>query len=143
MNQGNFSRPQPAEKSPPPPQLQQQMLAQGFNSDLLVVGNRQSPNSSNGGTTTNKKTTPSDSLSPRSRPFTVSAGTNFLQQNTAIQRSLESPDTNICNVWLYNFEEELQKISELVETYPMIAMDTEFPGVVIEEVSFALSAKEQ
>ena len=46
-------------------------------------------------------------------------------------------------MWLYNFEEELQKISELVETYPMIAMDTEFPGVVIEEVSFALSAKEQ
>lgn len=33
-----------------------------------------------------------------------------------------------------NFEEELKKISELIERYTWIAMDTEFPGIVIEEL---------
>ena len=45
-------------------------------------------------------------------------------------------------MWLYNFEEELQKISDLVEQYPMIAMDTEFPGVVIEDFPTLMNQKE-
>ena len=29
---------------------------------------------------------------------------------------------NICNVWVYNFEHELARISELLENYPIVAM---------------------
>jgi len=56
-------------------------------------------------------------------------------QDPTLAQVLVLPDSNICNVWIYNFEEELEKISELVEKYPIIAMDTEFPGVVVEEVT--------
>ena len=44
-----------------------------------------------------------------------------------------SKDTIIKNVWLDNFEDELPVISELLERYPYVAMDTEFPGVIYEE----------
>lgn len=40
-------------------------------------------------------------------------------------------DPGIKNVWVYNFEEELDKISELLDEFPFVAMDTEFPGTVI------------
>jgi hypothetical protein len=31
-------------------------------------------------------------------------------------------ESNIKNVWVYNFEEELAKISALLETYPFVAV---------------------
>jgi len=37
---------------------------------------------------------------------------------------------NIKEVYLDNFEEEMKKISLLIEKYPNISMDTEFPGFV-------------
>lgn len=33
-----------------------------------------------------------------------------------------SQGANICNVWVYNFEHELAKISELLKTYTFVAM---------------------
>lgn len=36
-------------------------------------------------------------------------------------------------MWYDNFEEQLPIITELLEKYPFIAMDTEFPGVIIED----------
>mmetsp|Transcript_9110 Transcript_9110/g.27409 ORF Transcript_9110/g.27409 Transcript_9110/m.27409 type:complete len:328 (-) Transcript_9110:116-1099(-) len=42
--------------------------------------------------------------------------------------------TRIVEVWQSNLVEEVNAISELLERYPYIAIDTEFPGVVAEPV---------
>eukprot|EP00960_Hanusia_phi_P033570 750519-Hanusia_phi.AAC.2 len=39
-------------------------------------------------------------------------------------------DTNIINVWKHNLEDAFKEISDIVQTHPYVAMDTEFPGVV-------------
>ena len=37
----------------------------------------------------------------------------------------------IRNVWEVNLEEEINLMSKLVDTYPYIAFDTEFPGTLV------------
>lgn len=44
-----------------------------------------------------------------------------------------SEGANICNVWVYNFEYELAKITKLLDKYCYVAMDTEFPGFLESE----------
>lgn len=40
-------------------------------------------------------------------------------------------ETIIKNVWRHNFKDEILKISQLLEKYPYVGMDTEFPGIIV------------
>lgn len=52
----------------------------------------------------------------------------------------ESSDTDtqteneIRNVWKHNLEEEIELLSEKIQEYPYISMDTEFPGVIAKPI---------
>ncbi|KAI1733157.1 CAF1 family ribonuclease domain-containing protein [Ditylenchus destructor] len=40
-------------------------------------------------------------------------------------------EVNVHDVWCSNLEEEFAKLRGMIEDYPFVAMDTEFPGVVL------------
>lgn len=46
----------------------------------------------------------------------------------------------IRNVWAENVEEEMRLVRQVIEKYPYVAMDTEFPGVVAKPVTEAYTS---
>lgn len=53
------------------------------------------------------------------------------------------PNYTIIEVWNNNLEEEFKKIRKIVQKYPYVAMDTEFPGVVAKIIGDSKSADYQ
>ena len=51
-------------------------------------------------------------------------------------------DGRIRNVWADNLESELRIISDLIEDYPIIGMDTEFPGTMAKPIGSFPSTEE-
>jgi len=54
-----------------------------------------------------------------------------------------APKGKIVEVWGHNLVEEIAKIAEVLEEYPYVAIDTEFPGVVAEPVGHYKNQIEQ
>ena len=63
------------------------------------------------------------------------AETLVLQVLEGLTSKLPSGQTlRVREVWQDNLDEELEAIRSIVDEYPFIAMDTEFPGVVARPV---------
>lgn len=64
------------------------------------------------------------------RPYQEGAGLNDIFASTGIHIHSLTDSPIIKDVWEDNFEQEMKTIMHLAEKYRVVAMDTEFPGIV-------------
>ncbi|KAL7307459.1 hypothetical protein TKK_0000638 [Trichogramma kaykai] len=64
----------------------------------------------------------------------ITAGPNILGQQKSGSNMPTNEECGIRDVWHHNLEEEFKTIRIVVQQFPFIAMDTEFPGVVARPI---------
>lgn len=75
---------------------------------------------------------------PRSSP----SRSNSPHNSNAVDRytfQYQGETLEIRNVWAENVDQEMAEIRQIIEKYPYVAMDTEFPGVVAKPVTESYS----
>ncbi|GKY91148.1 hypothetical protein MPSEU_000087600 [Mayamaea pseudoterrestris] len=78
----------------------------------------------------------------RSRSNSPPYANRFVPNSNAVAKysfDYQGQQLEIRNVWADNVEEEMARIRQVVEKYPFIGMDTEFPGVVAKPVTESFS----
>lgn len=114
------------------------------------------PNTRGGGMSSSMMMSPNGSIH-RSRSNSPSSSSNSnnnnnnnnanKNSNAVMKYTFPSPITGetleIRNVWAENVHQEMAVIRQVVEQYPYVAMDTEFPGVVAKPVTETYAADYQ
>lgn len=83
--------------------------------------------------------------SPPFHPPSSSSSTNAPHTNSnataryTFKNPINGQDLEIRNVWAETVEEEMAAIREVIEKYPYVSMDTEFPGIVAKPVTESYS----
>lgn len=104
------------------------------NSNPIVLTNGQTPSSM----------TSSSTVSPHRHggPVIASHGHHSNNHSQQSQQAQSNEEVGIREVWAHNLEDEFALIREVVQHYPFVAMDTEFPGVVSKPIGTFTSNSE-